>query len=636
MTPPLAPPAPPAPHPAEQHYHLGAWGSRYFFVNEKGHVGVRPQGEGGAAIDLFEIVETLRGRGVQTPLLVRFQDLLHTRVQRLHEAFRRAIEAAGYRGRYQGVFPVKVNQLREVVEEVVEAGEAFGYGLECGSKAELVATLPYLSHPDMPLVCNGYKDGDMMRLMLAGQRLGRNVIPVIEREEEFALLRRLRPDDTPGPSGFGVRVRLSTNGAGLWAESGGEGSKFGLSLAELMRLVDETRAAGDALAFRLLHFHLGSQLASVHNVSQAAYEGARVYAWLRHQGLPVEMVDVGGGLGVTYEAGNPDVRGSIDYTLGQYATAIVEAIGRVCDEEGVPHPTILSESGRAVAAYHSVLVVEVLDRREKGLPPSRPFDQHHPLFDALDRLEARIREAPDVAAFPEEIETLREEATALFRGARLGLEGKAHVEHRLWTLLRLVQARGADGGVDKQVADHYLCDFSVFRSMVDHWAIGQRFPILPIHRLDEPPTHRGTLVDLTCDSDGKVASFISPTGSKHALELHDLRPGEPYYLGVFLMGAYQDIMGDMHNLFGRVTEAHVYLDDEEDQHFYVEQILPGQTVESILALVQYFPNDLVRRMDKLVRQEVRRGRIRAKEGVELLGLYRAAFQAYTYADIEGA
>ncbi len=626
---------------AERLYHMDAWGSHYFCVTDTGHVGVKPQGTNGPAIDLHAVVEALKERGVRLPALVRFQDLLHTRVERLHEAFRRAIADAGYTARYQGVFPVKVNQLREVVEEILEAGRPFDYGLECGSKAELIATLPYLTDEKMLLICNGYKDADMMRLLLAGQRLGRNVIPVIERVEELDLLCSLVPDDQTTPAAFGVRVRLSTNGSGLWAESGGEGSKFGLSLAELLHLVDQVEARTQPLDFRLLHFHLGSQLASVENVRLAAYEAARVYAYLYKRGLPLQYIDAGGGLGVTYEAGNTNARAGIDYTLGQYAAAVVESIGQVCTDEGVPHPIIISESGRAVAAYHSVLVVEALDRREKGLPPSQGFHAAaHPLFDMLDAFEQHIAETDDLSALPAELETLRHETTALFRAAQLGVEQKALAEHRIWELLRAVHARALDvdastaHSLSRQVADHYLCDFSVFRSMVDHWAIGQRFPIMPLHRLDEYPERRGTLVDLTCDSDGKVADFISTTGAKHALELHDLRPGQPYYIGVFLMGAYQDIMGDMHNLFGRVTEAHVYVDDEEPGDFYIEKVIDGQTVEDILGLVQYFPNDLERRMDKIVRAEVRSGRLRPREGVQLLDLYRGAFRYYTYLDNE--
>lgn len=644
-------------------YHIRRWGMSYFFVNDRGHVAVRPEGPERPAIDLMDVVDELRSEGLQTPFLLRFQDLLHTRVKRLNDAFRRAIEEAGYRNVYQGVFPVKVNQLREVVEEILEAGQPFRYGLECGSKAELVATLPYLENEDMLLVCNGYKDAEMMRLLRAGQLLGKNVIPILERPEELDLLKevangRVAGDeaDGPRPAAFGVRVKLATAGAGLWAESGGEGSKFGLSLAEIVQLAQSLRRSRSPLDFRLLHYHLGSQLSSVANVRLAALEAGRVYAWLVKQGFDVRYVDIGGGLGVTYEAGNADVRGGIDYTLGEFAAAVVGAFKEVCDAEAVPHPVLVSESGRAVAAYHSVLVVEAIGRHEKGAAARKmPRPSPHPLVEAVDALTDATRRIDDgrgrsetdpcdatVPALVARIHALRTDATDAFRDGRMPLETRAWIEGQLWDAQRalLADARAAGtvphdlAAFERQSADQYLCDFSVFRSMVDHWAIGQRFPIMPIHRLNQRPERRGVLVDLTCDSDGKVASFIAPDGRKHALELHDLRPNQPYFLGVFLMGAYQDIMGDMHNLFGRVAEAHVYLDEAEDDNFYVEQILPGQNVEEILASVQYFPYDLVRRMDKLVRREVKRGRIRAKEGVQLLGMYRSVFNAYTYVDVD--
>jgi arginine decarboxylase len=657
---------------AEALYHVHSWGLQYFFVGDDGHVHVRPEGHDRPDVDVMAVVEELRAQGVQTPFLIRFQDLLHTRVRRLNEAFRRAIEETGYRNVYQGVFPVKVNQLREVVEEILEAGQPFRYGLECGSKAELVATLPYLDSDEALLVCNGYKDAEMMRLLRAGQLLGRNVVPILERPEELEMLREaargdFAGDGAPVPVAFGVRVKLATSGAGLWAESGGEGSKFGLSLAELVALADRLRRERATLDFRLLHYHLGSQLASVENVRQAAYEAGRVYAWLRRQGFDVRYVDIGGGLGVTYEAGNADVSGGIDYSLGDYARAVVTALRDVCDAEGVPHPIVVSESGRAVSAYHSLLVVEAIGRREKGASSQAlPRPASHALVAEADALRAEVErsgvrgprsekecEEPSRTSDPapltfdhlaQRLDVLRTDATEAFRSGGISLETRAWIEGQLWVIQRrlaaIARAYGplspALAALDRSGADHYLCDFSVFRSMVDHWAIGQRFPIMPLHRLDEPPVHRGTLVDLTCDSDGKVASFIAPEGPKHALELHDVHEGEPYFLGVFLMGAYQDIMGDMHNLFGRVTEAHVYLDENEPQRFYVEQILPGQTVEDILALVQYFPNDLVRRMDRLIRREVRRGRLRAREGVGLLGMYRAAFQSYTYVDVDAS
>lgn len=657
------------PADADRLYHVSKWGMHYFGITDDGHVSVHPMGKDGPELDLYAIAEELRAEGVQTPFLIRFQDLLHTRVARLNEAFARAIADAGYRNVYQGVFPVKVNQLREVVEEVLEAGQPYKYGLECGSKAELVATLPYLESDEMLLVCNGYKDAEMMRLLRAGQLLGKNVIPILERPEELAMLREVAKGDldgdepdAPQPAAFGVRVRLATQGAGLWSESGGEGSKFGLSFADLVALVAELRARPEPLDFRLLHYHLGSQLASAANVRLAALEAGRVYAWLHKQGLGVRYIDIGGGLGVTYDAGNAEVRGGIDYTLGEFTAAVVGAIMEACDAEGVPHPILVSESGRAVAAYHSMLVVEVVARRAKGQAEPIVSGIAHPFLDALASAEGDLdalaapsgdgAPPPGTASiddtallldgFGARLDALREDAATAFRTGEMPLVVKAEAETRLWALQRRLRDTAARMAVltpsmvalDKALADHYLCDFSVFRSMVDHWALGQRFPIVPIHRLNEAPPHRGTLVDLTCDSDGKVASFISPAGDKHALELHDVHPGQPYLLGVFLMGAYQDIMGDMHNLFGRVTEAHVYADADEPGGYYVEQVMPGQSVEDILALVQYFPYDLVRRMDKLVRREVRHGRLRPKEGVSLLGLYRRAFSSYTYVDVD--
>lgn len=647
-----APAIPWSPSESEALYHVKAWGARYFHVNERGHVAVRPEGPDGVSLDLYQIVQEVKAMGVGLPVLIRFQDLLHTRVKRINRAFREAIEDIGYKSLYQGVFPIKVNQLREVVEEVLEAGQPYRLGLECGSKAELMATLPYLVSEDMLLVCNGYKDVEMMRLLRAGQLLGKNVIPIMERAEELTLLRDVARQGlgtetgNTRPAAFGVRIRLSTSGAGLWSESGGEGSKFGLSYAELVTLVQGLRKERTLLDFKLLHYHLGSQLASLNNVSQAAEEAARVYAWLWKQGMDVRYVDIGGGLGVTYEAGNEDVRGGIDYVLSDYARAVVSTFKRVCDAEAVPHPILVSESGRAIAAYHSVLVTEVIGQRVKGgVALDYVPSTLHPLLEEAADLHAAVAVASTPDAYErlaQSLEDLRTRTGTAFQQGDIPLETRAQAEGQLWQLGRAIRAAAVENGIvphpatpclytlDKSLADHYLCDFSVFRSMVDHWAIGQRFPVMPLHRLGEYPTERGTLVDLTCDSDGKVANFICPTGAKHALELHPVHPGEPYYLGVFLMGAYQDIMGDMHNLFGRVPEVHVYTDDEEPGDYYIEQILEGQNVEDILALVQYFPNDLARRMDKIIRREVKRGRIKPKEGVQLLKLYRETFQSSTY------
>lgn len=637
------------PEAAEQTYFVREWGDGYFRVNSDGHVAVRPLADRDLEIDIFSVASQLRERGTHFPLLLRFQDLLQLRVQELNDAFDRAIRATGYRNSYCGVYPIKVNQLREVVEEILDAGAPYRFGLECGSKAELVATLAYAPE-DTLLICNGCKDAVMMRLMLEGQEMHRDIIPVLERFDEFEQFVSILPEvDVVGQ--FGVRARLSTSGAGLWSESGGENSKFGLSLSEIMRVVVQLEQDERAPEFRLLHFHLGSQIADLANVRQAVREAARIYAGLRKRGVPITYLDVGGGLGVSYEAGNPDVAGHIDYDLQSYAHAIIDEVGRICDDEGVDHPVIVSESGRAVTAFHSVLLVEVLGVRDKGVPERAESPLRTEAATSLKRLVERARASAERVADLESIyrdaEVLRAQAVEAFRSGALGIEDKAQVDQHFWavcTAVREVYDEIADNEPPADslhrlfglLPDHYLCNFSVFRSVVDHWAIGQRFPVMPIHRLDEEPTRRGVLVDLTCDSDGTVSDFVAPTGQKQYLELHDPVVGQPYLLGFFLMGAYQDIMGDMHNLFGRVTEAHVYADEEEPGNFYVEKVLDGATVEEQLALVQYFPNDLERRMNDLVMTKVRNAHLKPKEAVLILEQYRQAFREYTYLNIDPA
>ncbi len=636
------------PSEAEGLYFVREWGGGFFGVNDAGHAVVRPILGSDLEIDVYAVAKQLRDRGTHLPLLLRFQDLLQTRVRQLNEAFLKAIGEAGYRNDYRGVYPIKVNQLREVVEEILDAGMPYKFGLECGSKAELIATLAYAAE-DTLLICNGCKDAVMMRLMLEGQGLDREILPVLERYDEFELFLGLLPEfDVQGE--FGVRVRLSTSGAGLWSESGGENSKFGLSLTEVLQLIDRLESHDAPPLFRLLHFHLGSQIADLGNVRQAVREAGRIYASLRRRGMDIEYLDVGGGLGVSYEAGNPDVAGYINYGILDYARAVVEELGRVCDEEGVPHPVIVSESGRAVTAFHSVLVVEVLDQRSKALLDIReqvnggaPLpelaallqDLRYPSDEVnLEWLEAAYRRA----------ESLRLAGAEALRSGQLSLEEKSQVDRAFWTICQAISDRfdslPASNASDALrtmlgfLPDHYLCNFSVFRSVVDHWAIGQRFPIMPIHRLNESPNRRGILVDLTCDSDGEISSFVAPSGDKRHLELHDKTDGEPYLLGIFLMGAYQDIMGDMHNLFGRVTEAHIYGDADEPENFYVEKILDGSTIEEQLALVQYFPNDLERRVNETIFSRVRSGELKPKEAALLVEQYRQAFREYTYLNVD--
>ena len=633
-------------------YHIDRWGSPYFFVNPEGNVGVRPLLDADLDIDILKVIHEARSRGIQLPLLIRFQDLLHRRVVELNESFRRAIEEFGYNNHYQGVYPVKVNQLHEVVQEIIDAGAEYNFGLECGSKAELLATLPHLDRDEMLLICNGYKDTTMLSLILTGQRLGKNILPILEKFYEFEEFMEAATEQGISPS-FGVRVRLSTTGSGKWAESGGDASKFGVSIPQIMRIVHRLKDAGMTDAFKLVHFHIGSQIKDIITLKGAVREVARVYAKLVKMGVGLKYIDVGGGLGVNYDSVDFGLDQSINYTLQEYVNGVVYTIKEICEVEGVPHPIIVSESGRALTAHHSVLIVGVLEstRKDPELPLPKSTNQEEPvirelydLFESLRRIAAdkkrgeRQRLARCLEIFHDAIEK-RGDADQLFSLGYLSLENKGKAESLYWRLIQHLDQiiKGVDRDslpsdlyqIEDMLVDQYLCDFSVFQSILDHWAIDQIFPIMPIHRLNQEPNRRGTLVDLTCDSDGKIDRFIGEDGEQNFLPLHELN-NKPYYLGCFLMGAYQDILGDMHNLFGRVNEVHVYADAEEQDNFYIETSIPGTTVTEVLSLVQYSTSDLRKRMDGVIREKVRSKNIRPRQGVEFLEQYMAALKEYTY------
>jgi arginine decarboxylase len=636
---------------AAELYRLDGWSSGFFHFTGAGKLAVRASSDAPAMV-VADIVADLRARNVPFPALIRFQDVLHARVQRLNRAFRTAIEQAGYQAPYRGVYPIKVNQLHEVVEEVMAAGKPFGMGLECGSKAELIAALPHLEDDETPLICNGVKDSSMLRLILSAQRIGKNVIPVMEKFTEFELLMSLVAGLDFKPR-LGVRVRLATGGSGKWAESGGDLSKFGVSIPELMILVERLRAAGLSESLVLLHFHLGSQLADIQIVKQAVKEISHIYAQLVKRGLGIRYIDVGGGLGVNYDSGYKEDETPINYTLGEYANAIVYAAKEVCDAEKVAHPTLVSESGRAITAHHSMLIVPVLGsyRKDSIDPDFKPGPEDHGVIHELYAVLVESRAKPKkrrkkrwawelLEDFHDAAEK-RGDADKLFTLGYLPLEQKALAERLYWTICQNLHQHLRDGGpgvevppelraLDEHLVDQYLCDFSVFQSILDHWAIGQGFPIVPLERLDEEPTRRATLVDLTCDSDGKVDHYVSSLGDRRFMPVHALNNGAPYYLGFCLMGAYQDIMGDSHNLFGRVAEAHVYADAGEPGGYYIEKIIPGTTVEEMLALVQYFPKDLHRRMNDIIRSKVDAGLIRPPQGVQLLEEYMRCFADTTY------
>ena len=627
-------------------YHVQGWSDGYFTANEDGQMVANVERDGKKCIAIADVVEQLKAKGVPFPVLIRFQDIIRGRVTQLNEAFSSAIEEFSYKARYRGVYPIKVNQLHEVVEEILEAGRPFGMGLECGSKAELIAALPHLVDDDTLLICNGYKDSVMMEQILTGQQLDKQVIPVLEKYDEFERLLSLASRRKIEPK-FGVRIRLNTGGSGKWADSGGDLSKFGISLPELLKILDRLKEDELDESFCLLHFHLGSQVNDIQTLKRGIKEITQIYAQLVKRGVPIRFLDVGGGLGVNYEA---DFTGGtsegINYTLQEYANSVVLQVKEVCDVEDVPHPTIITESGRALTAHHSVLVVEVLGAYRKDEIPKgfRPSEKDHPvvrqMYDTLKwvREDRHMRLSALLEAY-HDASGKRQEAESMFSFGILPIEQKARTEQLYWSICHVLNRRVRQSEVewlpaelealDEHLVDQYLCDFSVFQSILDHWAFGQRFPIVPITRLNEQPERRAVLVDLTCDSDGKVKRYVSAHDDKRFLDVHAL-DDEPYLLGFFLMGAYQDIMGDMHNLFGRVAEVHVYADDEEPEGFYVEKLIPATTIEEILALVQYFPKDLEKRMEAIIRKKVDAGDLRPRAAVRLLEKYAETFKDSTY------
>jgi arginine decarboxylase len=627
---------------ATQYYNIAGWGAGYFSVNEKGHVVVHPHGQPGPVIDLMDVVEDIRERGIGFPCVVRFQDVLRARVKQINESFARSVAEQHYAGRYYGVYPTKVNQMREVVDEIVDAGAPYHYGLEAGSKGELLIVLAMNTDPEALTVCNGYKDDDYLRLALLGRKLGRKVIVVIEKLSELPALLRLAEEMQVEPM-IGLRSKLTTRGTGKWEGSSGDFAKFGLTIPELIHAVRILKEAGKEHCAKLLHFHVGSQLTEIRVVKDAVNEGARVYAKLRKMGLPIEYFDVGGGLGVDYVGTRMNGHSSsINYSMDEYVDDVVYSLQRICGNEGVPEPHLVSESGRAIAAHHSCVIMNVFGHIEIGSAEeiaaasvAQPDEAKivREMREIVASLTARSR-----AETYHDASAKKEEALQMFKLGLLGLEERAVVESLFWKLARGIAEmnRGKKRppretkDLGDKIADQYLANFSLFQSAPDHWAFDQLFPIVPLHRMDEPPTRDCTIVDVTCDSDGKIDRFIEGDGVDETLSLHPLRPGEPYYLGMFLTGAYQDILADMHNLFGRVNELHVFADDEDPEDYYIEEYIPGETIAKVLSRVQYEPSDLFRRVKNELDQRIKDGTIRPKDGVSLADFYESVMKGYTY------
>jgi arginine decarboxylase len=625
---------------ADAYYGFSRWGKGHFSVDPDGALCVHPMADA-RKIRLVDVLEEAREMGLNAPLTIRVQDMLRRRVVELNEAFQAAVEAEQYTGRYQGVFPIKVNQLREVVDEILDAGKPWKFGLEAGSKPELLIALAMLQTKGALLVCNGYKDADYIRMALLGTRLGKQVVIVIEQPSEADTIIQLSRETGVTPI-IGLRLKLSTTGEGRWSTSSGDHAKFGLSAPEIVSVVKKLKRAGLKDAVQLVHFHIGSQVPSIITLKKAVVEAARFYCELAKMGLPMKYLDCGGGLGIDYDGSRSNFDSSANYSLQEYARDMVFNIKSVCESAEVPVPDIVTESGRALVALHSILIVEVVDNIAKNDEPAdlskRKKKPREPqVLKDLREILAGDEHWTPLERF-HDAQQKKEEAQSLFSLGYLDLESRAETERLYWEICRRLRALTSVRGyvpeelaeLNAALAEQYVCNFSVFQSLLDHWALDQLFPIAPIHRLDEEPTVEATLVDITCDSDGKVSQFIDLEDVKQSLRLHPLTHGQPYHLGVFLVGAYQDIMGDLHNLFGRVNEVHVFLEEDEDDGYYIEETISGFTTDEVLDFIQHKGTDLIRLLKKQIDRATRNDQIKPREGVRMLNLYTDLIAEKTY------
>ena len=624
-------------------YNVDGWGNGYFTVNSSGNVEAKPLQENGGSIDLLEVVNEARARHLGFTLVIRFQDLLRHRVESINRVFQTAITEFGYRNEYRGVFPIKVNQLREVIEEIVDAGQPFHFGLEAGSKPELVAALAMHQDPESLIICNGYKDPAFIRIALLGRKLGKSVVIVAEKLEELEQTIRISNEVGVEPY-IGIRVRLHSKGSGKWSPSGGENAKFGLDTTNLVAASQMLKEAGLMPCLKLLHFHVGSQVPDISTIKRAVREAARYYAKLCKLGHEISYLDVGGGLGVDYDGSRSDFDSSTNYSLQEYANDVVWNIMDVCDSEGVVHPAIVSESGRAIVAHHSVLVLEAFSSIERTAPKLKveATEKDHRLVHDILEVKQRLKRGNRIESLHDS-QHIKEEAQQMFDLGLLDLESKAKIETVCWQLAQQIVNMHRDlrfvpeevKQLETSLGDQYICNFSVFQSLLDHWALGQLFPIMPIHRLTTPPDRNGMIVDITCDSDGKISKFIDLQDVKETLPLHRILPGELYYIGVFMVGAYQDIMGDLHNLFGRVTEVHVFLDPDEESGWYIEEVIEGSTIGEVLAMTQWDKVELMRLLKSQVDTAIKTDRLKPNDAMKLLSDYERLLQEYTYLSLNG-
>ena len=616
-------------------YNIKGWGASYFGINEAGHVYVTPCKDNNQ-LDLCEIMDELVLRDVTPPVLLRFPDILDNRIEKISSCFEIAKQEYNYEGENFIIYPIKVNQMQPVVEEIISHGRKFNLGLEAGSKPELHAVIAVQCQSDSLIICNGYKDQSYIELALLAQKMGKRIFIVVEKLNEIDIIAKAAKKLNVMPN-IGIRIKLASTGSGKWAESGGDASKFGLTASELLQALEKLDEKGLHDCLRLIHFHIGSQITKIRRIQTALTEAAQYYANLRKMGYNVDFVDCGGGLGVDYDGTrSSNSESSVNYSIQEYVNDCVSTFVDAANKHGIPHPNIITESGRNVAAHHSMLIINVLETA--SLPEmSEEFEAKETdhqlvreLYKIWDNLNSR-----NMLEDWHDAEQIREESLELFSHGMVDLKTRAEIEAMYWSVCHEINtlSKGMKHvpdelrNLDKLLADKYFCNFSLFQSLPDSWAIDQLFPVIPIQRLNERPTRKATLQDITCDSDGKIANFVSEGRTSHVLPVHTLRRGEPYYLGVFLVGAYQEILGDLHNLFGDTNAVHLSV---KDGSYHIDQIIDGETVEEVLEYVQYNPKKLVRQLEIWVTKSVKQGKISLEEGKEFLNNYRSGLYCYTY------
>lgn len=615
-------------------YNISGWGASYFGINEKGNVYVSPR-QNGRKIDLKEIIDELILLDVSMPVLLRFPDILDDRIETLVRSFEKSAAEYGFNGKYYAIYPIKVNQSRPVVEEILRYGTKFNIGLEAGSKPELQAILALSSNPDALIVCNGYKDETFLELALLARKMGKNVIIVVEKLNELKLIAKISKKLKVEPA-IGIRVKLSTSGSGKWEDSGGDYSKFGLNTVELIEAIEFSQKNGLLENIVLVHFHIGSQVTNIRKIKNAIREASQFYVQLAKYGCNIQFVDIGGGLGVDYDGSRSTNPSSINYSVQEYLNDAIFALQEAADKHNLPHPNLITESGRSLTAHHSVLVFDVLEKTSQPMwnYANKVTEDDHPHAQELYKILSSLTPSNMLESW-HDAQQIREETIDLFSLGLIDLKTRATIESLFWSVAREVNDLSKNlkhipdelKQLPKMLSDKYFCNFSLFQSLPDSWAIDQIFPVMPIHRLNEPPKRNVSLQDITCDSDGKIDNFIWQGNFHHFLPLPDFSDDNPLYIGVFLIGAYQEILGDLHNLFGDTNAAHIVLTEDG---YEIQKIIDGETVADVLDYVQYNPKKLVKDMEQWVSQAMKQGKITPEEGKQYLMLYRSGLYGYTY------